>query len=122
MEYVPADGCPGESPAGTATALHLRRDEKGTSAMASRGAAVDGLEDGLAGLVERPAAGDHRPPRPWRCAWSPSSGTICSSSSWLAVSVPVLSTQSVSTWLSDSTALACCTSAPKRDMRTAASA
>jgi anti-sigma factor RsiW len=45
-------------------------------------------------------------------ASSPSSGTTWSSSSRLAVSVPVLSTQSVSTWLSDSTALACWTSAP----------
>jgi hypothetical protein len=38
------------------------------------------------------------------------------------VSVPVLSTQIVSTDASDSIAFSCCASTPRRDMRTAAAA
>jgi hypothetical protein len=50
------------------------------------------------------------------------SGTSSRSASRLAVSVPVLSVHSTSTRLSDSTALACWTSAPNRTRRTAPSA
>ena len=103
-------------------ALHLRAEEKGTSAVAAR--ATDGTAAPMASLVLLRALllATMRATLARAPASSPSSDRMASSSSWLAVSVPVLSTQSMSTWLSDSTALACWTSAPTRDMRTAASA
>ena len=52
----------------------------------------------------------------------PGAGRSSVTRSAASVSVPVLSMQSVSTDASDSIALSCCASTPRRDIRTAAAA
>jgi hypothetical protein len=56
------------------------------------------------------------------CSELPSAATTSTTRSDGSVRVPVLSTQIVSTDASDSMALSCWASTPRRDMRTAAAA
>ena len=102
------------------TALHLRADENGTSPASGR--APPATLAAIASLVLLPAvalaasavsaattSSSLAPPRP----------ATASTSSRFAVSVPVLSRHSTSTWLSDSIAFDCWTSAPNRRIRIA---
>ena len=78
------------------------RGQRGGGDVGARHRAGEGAEQRpRAGLVARPRA---RPPR---------------ALSRPVVSVPVLSVQTTSTWLTASTALICCTSAPRPPMRAA---
>lgn len=106
----------GRSPA-RATALHFREEEKGTSAVT--GSRWDGKARAIAALVLLPALAlaASAPRAPLSRSSEPSTGWMAATCRRFAVSVPVLSMQSTSTLLSDSTAFACWTSAPKRTIR-----
>ncbi len=103
-------------------ALHLRAEEKGTSSIA--GCFSPGSASAIASLVLLPvvALATKRLSRFRRSSWPIPRGQTSASFRRFVVSVPVLSRQNVSTLLSDSMALVCCTSAPWPATRIAPSA
>src|SRR5829696_1817874 len=118
--FVPSaawSSCPSKT-----RALHLRAEEKGTSSIT--GCFSPGSACAIASLVlllvvalatkplSRLSSSSRPIPR----------GRTSASFRWLVVRVPVLSRQNVSTLLSDSMALVCCTSAPWPATRMAPSA
>ena len=92
-------------------ALHFRAEEKGTSSIA--GCFSPGSASAIASLVLLPvvALATKRLSRFRRSSWPIPRGRTSASFRRFVVSVPVLSRQNVSTLLSDSMALVCCTSA-----------
>ena len=105
------------------TALHLRADEKGTSAATGRASA--GMPSAIAWevLLRAPALAASAPSsaRSSSSSW-PGAGSTASSRMRLSVSVPVLSKQTVSTLARLSTAFSRCASVPSRPSLTAATA
>ncbi len=105
------------------TALQRASLENGT--LSSAGPASLGKASAIA-LAVRLRTGEAAPNRPSALTSSPSSapaaGTTPATRSVASVIVPVLSRQITSAAASDSTAFSCCTSAPRRVMRSAATA
>ncbi len=105
------------------TELHRRRLENGTSLIGVSASAANASwiassvrlrADALAAIVPSSCVS--------RSSLTPGAGSACTTRSEASVSVPVLSTQIVSTDASDSIALSCCASTPRRDIRTAPAA
>ena len=105
------------------TALQRRLDANGTSAAGRSASAANA--DRIASRVEVRLAAL----APYRASArssssfiTPGAGTVSSTFGSGSVSVPVLSVQTRFTDASDSSAFSCCTSAPRRAMRSAATA
>ncbi|MEZ5099037.1 MAG: hypothetical protein R3C15_04405 [Thermoleophilia bacterium] len=104
-------------------ALQRRRDANGTSA--STGSAAAGNASPIAASVafRADALAARRPSASARAAAStPGAGIVPTTPGAASVSVPVLSMQTTSAEASDSIAFSCCASAPRRAIRSAATA
>jgi len=107
----------------SATALHLRADEKGTSVMTLRASAGQRAARASLVLLWVAALAASADAASTTCASvAPPTPAAASTSSSLEVRVPVLSRHRTSTWLRLSMALDCWTSAPNLMIRTAPSA